>query len=150
MAHSYTQLLYHMVFSTHERRPFLHADLRSRIFEYLAGAIRSEGGHALLVGGVEDHVHLLVRLRQDRALSDVVRDLKANSSKWIHQTFVTLADFAWQSGYGAFSVSRSQAPRVRRYIAQQEQHHRRLSFQEEFVQLLNRHGIEFDEAYLGH
>jgi len=148
MAHSYTQLLYHIVFSTKERRPWLDAALRPRLFKYLAGAIRDEGGHAIRIDGVADHIHILCRLRQDKAISDIVRGIKANSSKWIHEKFAAIAQFGWQNGYAAFSVSHSQAERVERYIARQESHHRRLSFQDEFVELLRRHGIEFDERYL--
>jgi putative transposase len=148
MPHSYTNLLYHLVFSTKERRPWLDADLRPRLFEYLGGAIRSQGGFAILINGVADHIHILARFRQDKALSEVLRDIKANSSGWIHRTFPTLASFAWQQGYGAFTVSPSQEDRVRQYIANQEVHHRTVSFQEEFVALLRAHGIEFDERYL--
>src|SRR5437016_3786384 len=87
MPHSYTQLLYHIVFSTKERRPTLNADIRPRVHQYLGGAIRDEGGTALLVNGIEDHVHILAHLRQDKAISDVLRSIKANSSGWIHRTF---------------------------------------------------------------
>ena len=148
MAHTYTQLLYHLVFATHERHPWLTKDIRGRVHEYLAGAIRSEGGHAILVGGVDDHVHLLARLRQDKALSDVIRDIKANSSGWIHKTFPSVKEFAWQRGYGAFTVSASQQDRVRDYIANQEVHHRVRSFRDELVEFLKAHGVEYDERYL--
>jgi putative transposase len=148
MSHSHTNLLYHFVFSTKERRPFLHAEIRPRVFEYLGGAIRGEGGIALLVGGMPDHVHILCKLRQDKAVAEVMRDVKANSSGWIHRTFPELRDFAWQAGYGAFTVSQSQVERVRLYIANQEEHHRKYSFQEEFIRLLKAHGIEYDERYL--
>jgi REP element-mobilizing transposase RayT len=148
MAHSYTNLLYHLVFSTKDRYPWLDPDIRPRVHEYLGGAIRSEGGVAYLVGGVLDHVHIFARLRQDKAVSDMLRDIKANSSGWIHKTFPNLRDFAWQAGYGAFTVSASQGDKVRRYIANQEEHHRKHSFQEEFVALLRAHGIEFDEKYV--
>ena len=87
MPHSYTQLLYHIMFSTKERRPTLNADIRPRVHQYLGGAIRDEGGTALLVNGIEDHVHILAHLRQDKAISDVLRSIKANSSGWIHRTF---------------------------------------------------------------
>ena len=148
MAHSYTCLLYHLVFSTKDREPWLESELRPRLWEYLSGAIRSEGGFCILANGVVDHVHLLARLRQDKAVSDVLRSVKANSSGWIHDGFPRLRSFHWQDGYGAFTVSKSQMETVRRYIAGQEAHHRKLTFQEEFLALLKAHEIEYDERYI--
>src|SRR5262249_2507573 len=130
MAHSFTNLLYHIIFSTKGRAPWIDAATRPRLHEYLGGVIRGEGGIALLINGVADHVHILAKLRQDKAVSEVLRAVKANSSGWIHRTFPALAEFAWQSGYGAFTVSFSQVERVRQYIRGQEEHHRRVSFQE--------------------
>jgi REP element-mobilizing transposase RayT len=141
MAHSYTCLLYHLVFSTKDREPWLQGELRPRLREYLSGAIRSEGGFCLLANGVADHIHLLARLRQDKAVSDVLRAIEANSSGWIHDAFPKLRSFHWQDGYGAFRVSKSQMETVRRYIARQEAHHRKLTFQEEFLAPLNAHEI---------
>jgi putative transposase len=148
MPQSYTCLLYHLVFSTKDRETWLQAELRPRLWEYFSGAIRSEGGCCLLANGVVDHVHLLARLRQDKAVSDVVRSIKANASGWIHETYPKLRGFHWQDGYGAFTVSKSQTETVRRYIANQETHHRKLTFQEEFLTLLKAHEIEYDERYL--
>jgi REP element-mobilizing transposase RayT len=148
MSHSFTNLLYHIVFSTKERQPWLDADLGPRVYPYLGGLVRAEGGIALLVNGMPDHVHILAKLRQDRAVSDVVRAVKANSSGWIHQTFPAAEAFAWQTGYGAFSVSYSQVERVQSYIANQEEHHRNRPFQQEFRALLQAHGIEFQEEDL--
>jgi putative transposase len=148
MPQSYTCLLYHLVFSTKDREPWLQTELRPRLWEYLSGAIRSEGGFCLLANGVADHVHLLGRLRQDKAVSEVLRSIKANSSGWIHDAFPKLRGFHWQDGYGAFTVSQSQTETVRRYIANQEAHHRKLTFQEEFLTLLKAHEIEYDERYL--
>src|SRR5262249_38671815 len=130
------------------REPLLIPTVLPRLCEYLGSAIRGEGGTALIVNGMPDHIHILARLRQDAALSDVLRAIKANSSSWIHDTFPELSSFAWQSGYGAFTVSDSQCPRVRHYIERQEEHHRRQTFQEEFVAFLKAHGIEYDEQYL--
>jgi REP element-mobilizing transposase RayT len=146
--HSYVRLYYHIIFSTKNRVPTLDADIRSRLYPFMAAGVAAEGGAAEIINGTADHVHILARLRQDRALSDVLRDLKANSSEWIHKEFPALRSFAWQAGYGAFSVSLSQVPNVRPYIANQEEHHRRVPFQEEFVALLRPHGIEFDERYM--
>ena len=112
MAHTYTSLLYQIVYSTKDRHGWLTPDIRGRVHEYLGGAIRKEGGHSIIVGGVEDHVHLFAKLRQDKALSDTIRDIKANSSGWIHEQFPQLRDFAWQRGYGAFTVSGSQSGKL--------------------------------------
>ena len=148
MSHSFTNLLYHLVFSTKERRPCLDPDVRLRLFPYMGGLIREEGGIPLCVNGVEDHVHLLVKLRQDRALSETMRVLKATSSGWMHRTFPEVVGFHWQTGYGAFTVSQSQVGRVRRYIQNQEEHHKGRSFQDEFRALLRAHGVEFTEEEL--
>jgi putative transposase len=148
MPHSYTQLLYHLVFSTKHREPFLGPTVLPRVCEYLGGAVRGEGGTALIVNGMPDHIHILARLRQDVALSDVLRAIKANSSGWIHDTFAELSGFAWQTGYGAFTVSASQSDRVCHYIERQQEHHRRRTFQEELVAFLKAHRIESDERYV--
>jgi len=148
MSSSYCNLLYHIVFSTKDREPWMGASIRSRIHEYLGGAIRSEGGAALIVNGTADHVHILAKLRQDKALSKLVGELKANSSGWISRTFREAGGFGWQEGYGAFTVSESQVPKVQRYIERQEEHHRAISFLEEFKVILRTHGFPFDERYL--
>jgi putative transposase len=148
MPQSYVNLLYHIVFSTKERAPLITELYQPRLYEYIGGTIRGLGGIALEINGVEDHVHVLAKLRQDKALSDVLRDLKANASGWMHDVFPELKNFAWQSGYGAFTVSASQAEGVRRYIANQKAHHQKQSFEDELVQLLKLHDIEFDEKYL--
>jgi putative transposase len=148
MGHSYTNLLYHMVFSTKDRQPWLDTDTSTRLYNYLGGAIRSEGGTSLGINGCADHIHILAKLRQDKALSDVLRSIKANSSGWIHREFPKLRAFGWQKGYGAFTVSQSQVKKVQRYIANQQVHHRRMSFKEEFIALLEANEIEYDEKYL--
>lgn len=148
MPHSYTSLLYHIVFATKGRRALLKPPIAERLHAYLGGAIREEGGTILVINGTADHVHILARLGQDKALSDVVRNIKANASKWIHQTFPLHRAFAWQSGYGAFTVSESQAARVQRYIQNQEEHHRQTTFDQEFVALLTAYGIAVDPKYL--
>ena len=148
MSHSFTNLLYHVVFSTKYRHPWLDPEVAPRVFAYLGGLVREDNGTALLVNGVADHVHLLVQLHQDHSVSAFLRALKARSSLWIHKTFPALEQFAWQTGYAAFTVSRSQAEKVRRYIANQENHHRKQSFQEEFRALLRKHGLEFSEEDL--
>ncbi|MFT3744337.1 MAG: IS200/IS605 family transposase [Pyrinomonadaceae bacterium] len=148
MAQSYTNLIYHIVFSTKDRKPLITADVKPRLYEYIGGTIRGLGGVMLAIGGVEDHGHVLAKLRPDKSVSDVLRDLKANSSGWMHDLFPDLKDFAWQRGYGAFTVSASQVEKVRQYISNQEEHHRKQDFREEFIGLLIKNGVEFDERYL--
>jgi len=111
---SYTNLLYHIVFSTKDRRPFITSDYEVRLYDYLGGTIRKVGGISLELNGTEDHIHLLVKLRPDCALSTVLRDLKANATGWMHDVFPSLKDFSWQRGYGAFTVSQSNVEAVRR------------------------------------
>jgi putative transposase len=148
MSSSYCNLLYHIVFSTKRRDPWLTAEIRSRAHQYLGGAIRHEGGIALIVNGTADHVHILAKLRQDKAVSKLIGELKANSSGWISRTFKEAAGFEWQEGYGAFTVSESQVAKVHSYIERQEEHHRSVSFLEEFKVLLKAHDLPFDERYL--
>jgi len=145
---SYTSLHCHVTFGTKDRRPHLTTGLRSRVFSYMAGIAKNEKGLLLAAGGTQDHVHLLVGLHAETAVAGLLRVMKANSSKWIHENFPDESAFAWQAGYGAFSVSRSNLDSVRAYIENQEEHHRRLSFEEEFRVLLERHGIEYDPRYL--
>ena len=148
MSDSYTNLLYHIIFSTKDRRPLI-TDLRqARLYDYIGGTILSLGGISLELNGTEDHVHFLAKLRPDKALSDVLRDLKANASGWMHDIFPDLKHFSWQRGYGAFTVSQSNVDEVRRYVAHQKEHHKKTSFRDEFIQFLKANGIEYDERYL--
>jgi REP element-mobilizing transposase RayT len=148
MSSSYCNLLYHIVFSTKNREPWLTPQIRSRTHRYLGGAIRDEGGIAMIINGTADHVHILAKLRQDKAISKAIGELKANSSGWISRMFKDAAGFRWQEGYGAFTMSESLLSKVYRYIERQEEHHRRVSFLEEFKILLKVHGLPFDERYL--
>ena len=148
MGKSYTNLLYHFVFATKNRQPLITGPAQTQLYDYLGGTVRRLGGISLGINGTADHVHLLAKLRPDRAVSDVLRDLKANASGWLHQVFPDMKDFSWQNGYGAFTVSFSQLEKVRAYIARQEIHHSEHSFQDEFVSLLRANEIEFDERYL--
>src|SRR5690606_38850892 len=148
MAQSYTNLIYHIVFAVKDRKPLITNEVRSRLYEYMGGTIRGLGGISLGIGGTEDHAHLLAKLRPDKPVSYVMRDLKANSSGWMHDVFPDLRDFSWQRGYGAFTVSASQVETVRSYIANQEKHHAKHDFRDEFIELLRKNGVEFDERYL--
>ncbi|MBI2190411.1 MAG: IS200/IS605 family transposase [Planctomycetes bacterium] len=148
MPQSFTSLHYHLIFSTKHRLPIITPDLQLRLYEYIGGIVRGQGGYLLAAGGIPDHVHLLASLSKQVAIADSLRDIKANSSGWIHATFPERKDFAWQTGYGAFTVSTSAVDEVKAYIANQTEHHRKLTFQEEFVAFLKRHNIEFHERYL--
>ncbi len=148
MSDSYTNLIYHLVFSTKDRRPLLTDEYRSRLYDYIGGTIRSLGGISLGINGTEDHVHALAKLRPDKALSDVLRELKANASGWMHDVFPELKDFAWQRGYGAFTVSASNVAKVQDYVARQKEHHQKQSFRDEFIEFLKANGIEYDEKYI--
>ena len=148
MPNSYTCLRYHVIFSTKNRLPQIGEMMRSRLYEYLGGIIRDNQGRLLAAGGTADHVHLLVSLHPQRAMSDVLREVKAGSSRWIHESFADLETFAWQDGYGAFSVSYSNVDEGRQYLLTQEEHHRRVSFQEEFIEFLKRHDLAYDERYI--
>jgi putative transposase len=148
MSSTHTNLLYHVVFSTKERRPLITPPLRDELYAYLGGIIRGERGVLLEVGGMPDHIHLAARFHQDAAVATMVRLIKANSSKWINQRRTGAGRFRWQRGYGAFSVSESQLARVRRYIGDQASHHRKTTFQEEYIALLKRHRIDYDERYV--
>jgi len=148
MSHSYTNLLYHIIFSTKDRRPLITPDYEVRLYDYIGGTIRELEGVSLALNGTEDHLHLLAKLRPDRALSDVLRKLKANASGWMHRVFPRLENFTWQQGYGAFTVSQSNVKEVQRYIARQKLHHQKVSFRDEFIRHLIANEIEFDVRYL--
>jgi len=147
MASTYLSLHYHLVFGTKDRVACINPEWRSRFHDYLGGTIRGLGGYPAGVGGVADHVHLLVGLKATHCLADVMRELKKASSAWVHEE-IGLRPFAWQEGYAAFSVSATSRDAVRRYIANQKEHHRVKSFREELVELLDKAGIEYDPKYL--
>jgi REP element-mobilizing transposase RayT len=148
VAGTFTNLLYHVVFSTKDRQPLIHASLRAELDKYIGGILRNHGGILLEVGGMPDHTHLVAKLPADRSVAEMVRLIKANSSKWVNERIAPGSSFGWQGGYGAFSVSASQLEDVCGYVRRQEEHHRVRTFQEEFVAFLARHGIAHDERYL--
>jgi len=148
MAGTFTNLLFHIVFSTRDRAPLITPQLRPELFNYIGGILREQGGILLEIGAMEDHVHLLVKIRADQSVAEIVRLIKANSSKWLNEKPDSSSRFEWQGGYGAFTVSESQVPAVRKYILAQEEHHKTKSFQDQFIEMLNRHGLKFDEKYI--
>jgi REP element-mobilizing transposase RayT len=148
VGHTYANLVFHAIFSTKERRPLIHDSFRPHLHEYMGGLARAEFRGALTIGGTDNHVHGLIVLPPNLSVSDALRKWKGLSSKWVHETFPHEADFGWQEGYGAFSVSQSNVPEVAAYIRGQPEHHKKMTFEEEFVVLLNRHGIQYDPRYV--
>jgi putative transposase len=139
---------FHCVFSTKARRRIMTPELRERLWPFLGGIARQNEMKALEIGGVEDHVHILLSLPSTLAISKAVQLIKGGSSKWVHESFPEHRLFSWQEKYGAFSVSVSQLDTIVEYIRDQEPHHRAMTFQEEFLALLKKHRIEYDERYL--
>jgi len=149
MPQSLAKILVHTVFSTKDRRPFLRDQvLREELHRYLGGILSRLDCQAIIVGGVEDHVHLLCALARTCEAASVVKEAKRGSTLWLKTKRQDLREFAWQNGYGIFSIGFSQIQSSRDYIAGQEEHHRKISFQDEFRQLLRRYEIEFDERYV--
>ena len=148
MANTYTCLHYHIIFSTKNRERWITSDIEPRIWAYLGGIARENRLVPLMIGGIEDHVHLVLNVPPSVALSKALQLLKGGSSKWIHETFPALRGFGWQDGYGAFTVSKSNLTEVIKYVEDQREHHRYKTFQEEFRAFLDRHGVEYDERYL--
>jgi REP element-mobilizing transposase RayT len=146
MASTFLSLHYHIVFSTKERRPFIREPWRANFHEYLGGTIRGLGGIPEIIGDVENHVHLLVGLKATHCLADFMRDLKRASSNWIAENHEK--EFSWQDGYAAFTVSVSNCEAVREYIQNQPEHHRKISFRDELVRLLEKHGVKYDAKFL--
>jgi len=146
--HSFNSCLIHCVWSTKNRASFLDSDLRQRLWPYLGGIARENKMKAIAVGGVADHVHLLVYLPGTLSVAKAIQLLKGNSSKWIHETFPKLADFAWQEGYGAFSIGVSGVEATAAYIRTQAEHHRKRTFREEFAAMLRKHGLDYEERML--
>lgn len=149
MPQSLSSVYVHLVFSTKQRLPFLRdCNLREETHSYLGGISKERGCPPILVGGVEDHVHLLARQSRTISQADWVKELKRSSSLWLKGRDAKMRDFAWQTGYGAFSVSVSNVEAVRDYIARQEEHHRKATFQDEFRTMLRKHGVSWDERYV--
>ncbi|HWI55744.1 MAG TPA: IS200/IS605 family transposase [Bacillota bacterium] len=149
MPQSLAKILVHIVFSTKERRPFLRDQpLREELHRYLGGILARHDCQPLIIGGVEDHVHLLSTLSRTCPVAEIIKELKRGSSLWLKAQMPELNDFAWQNGYGIFSIGFSQVEAVRGYIAGQEVHHRKVSFQDEFRAFLRRYAVAFDERYV--
>jgi REP element-mobilizing transposase RayT len=148
MANTYVALHYHIVFSTKNRERWITADIEERVWSYLAGIATQHGMLVLKIGGLEDHLHLVVGVPPALPVSKAVQLVKGGSSRWIRVTFPDLEAFGWQEGYGAFTVSKSELPKTNSYVARQRERHLRQTFQDEFRGLLDRHDVEYDERYL--
>jgi REP element-mobilizing transposase RayT len=148
MANTYTSLHYHIVFSTKNREQWITPNIEQRVWEFIGGIARSHRMTALQVGGVDDHIHALVTAPPTIAPFQIAQFLKGASSKWIHEEIPTLRSFSWQDGYGAFTVSKSDIPSVIRYIQNQREHHKTITFQEEYLEFLKMNNIAYDERYL--
>ena len=148
MAHTYSNLFVHCVFSTKGRRRLLTEAVQERLWPMMGGIARQKGFVACVVGGTADHAHILLSLPTTLSVAKAIQIVKAESSAWVSRTFQNIHGFAWQEGYAAFSVSMSNKNKVVRYIAEQAEHHRQQTFQQEYLALLKRHGIEYDERYV--
>ena len=145
MGHTFTNHLYHIAFSTKERRHLIAPKIKAELYKYMCGIARNHRGQILRINGIEDHVHLLAKIQPSISISDFVRLIKANSSKWVSEKFPAVSHFVWQDGYSSFTVSESNFAKVANYIAQQEEHHKKLSFNEELEKLLEKHGFEINK-----
>jgi REP element-mobilizing transposase RayT len=148
MANTFTSLRYHVIFSTKNRKRWIAPEIEERVWDYLGGVARHNGAQSLIIGGIDDHVHLLLGIPPTIPVSDAVRQIKGATSKWIHDTFYDLADFGWQDGYSAFTVSGSQILPTQNYIRDQRSHHRVRTFEEEYIEFLHRHDVAFDPRYV--
>jgi putative transposase len=148
MPGTYTKLYYHIVFSTKHRKPLITDAIELELHKYIGGIIRNIEGTCIEVNGMADHIHILAIIPPKISISDVLRSIKASSSKWIHDSHPTLSTFAWQDGYAAFTVSTSQVESVRNYIRNQKSHHHSSDYKTELISLLDKHGIEYDERYV--
>ena len=148
MAGKYISLLVHFTWSTARREPWLEADMRDDLYAYIGGIMNNKRARLISAGGMFDHIHLFASLPATISVADFVSAVKSNSSRWIHESFSKLRSFAWQEGYGAFSVSKSEQQRVVKYISNQEAHHRKRTFKQELITLLDKHGIEYDARYI--
>jgi REP element-mobilizing transposase RayT len=150
MPHTYTQIYIHAVFAVKNRVSLIDKSWRERLHQYMGGVIRNHGHSAIAIGGVGDHVHILFGLRPAQTISNIMQHVKGSSSEWINKERLTSGKFEWQGGYGAFSYAKSQIPVVRRYIENQERHHRKKSFIEEYKQNLKDFGVEYKNEFIFH
>ena len=148
MPNTYTQIYIQFVFAVHSRDNLISAEWRDELYHYIAGIVRKRQNLVLAIGGVENHIHMLVGMNPVASPSALMADVKRSSSKWINDKGLTPGHFAWQEGFGAFSYAQSQIDKVKRYIGNQEEHHRRKTFREEYIAFLRAYGVQYDEKYI--
>jgi REP element-mobilizing transposase RayT len=148
MADTFSQIYIHLVFSVKGRQNIIHKTWREELFKYVSGIIKGRDQKVFAIGGMPDHIHILISLRPNYMVSELVNSVKTNSSKWINSRGFVKGKFNWQEGYGAFSYGQSQLDHVIQYINKQELHHQRKSFKEEYIELLEKFNVKFDEKYL--
>ena len=148
MSQSLSNILVHIIFSTKLSKPFIVQSIKNELYSYMASILKNCDCSPIIIGGIEDHVHVLCKLSKTRSMSSVIEDIKKKSSKWIKTKGVEYKGFYWQNGYGAFSIGESQVNTLKKYIQNHEEHHRKKSFKEELLELLNRYGVKYDERYL--
>ena len=148
MANTYTQIYLHIVFSVKGRLNLIQKDWKEELHKYICGIVNRQNEKVYAIGGVADHVHILISIKPNIAISDLVREIKANSSKWVNGKRFVLGKFEWQEGFGAFSYAQSQLNAVINYINTQEHHHKNKTFKEEYLDLLSKFSIEYEEKYL--
>jgi REP-associated tyrosine transposase len=148
MGHTYVSNLVHCVFSTKHRQKLINIELEERLWPYMGGIARENNMKAMSIGGTEDHIHMLLSLPATIAIAKAIQLIKGGSSKWVHDEFPQHGHFGWQEGYGAFSVGISQVEETIGYIQRQKEHHRKVTFQDEFLKILKKHRIEYDERYI--
>lgn len=147
MANTYTQVHIQVIIAVRNRHALI-GDFKSELYQYITGIVQNHNHKMILINGMPDHIHILIGMRPAQSLSELVKYIKQSSSKWINENRFTGQKFAWQEGFGAFSYSKSQLPRVIRYIENQEKHHHKRTFREEYLEILNAHQIDFDERYV--
>ena len=148
MANTYTQIYIHVVFAVEGRQNLIHTEHNEELQKYITGIVSGQKQKLITINNMPDHLHLLIGLRPDSSLSDLIRDVKAGSSKFINEKRWVAGKFSWQEGFGAFSYSRSQLSTVIRYIQNQQKHHSKKSFREEYIELLEKFGVEYDQKYI--
>lgn len=148
MPNTYTQLYVHVVFAVKGRANLITKSWKEKLYQYITGIITNKNQKLMVINGMSDHLHILIGLKPDCNLSDLIRDVKANSSKWVNENKWVMGKFEWQTGFGAFSVGQSQIQTVVKYILNQEEHHRKKTFREEYMEFLNVYQIEFKPEYI--
>jgi REP element-mobilizing transposase RayT len=148
MANTYTQLYFHIIFAVKRRENYISSEWKNELYKYITGIVSNKKQKLMIINGMPNHIHILIGTKPNCNLSDLVRDIKANSSKWINEKKFIRQRFEWQTGFGAFTISQSQIPKIVNYIKTQEEHHQIKTFREEYVEFLNAYKIDFNPEYI--